>query len=519
MFAGLTNCIIISQFKGLDVDVPVLESDDESDYRDMDIHSPMEQTSVSDVPITPMHELYRGFTPHQTPFPAHGSQSTPSLTRHQSDLDAFLLALAEAGYTNLDTSRRNPQEPPPTGLTTIANDFFFKSALYDGSSASEQSSPVDRNRLDLDSPSKNSQSNRGSRRLPNTTEMFTAESLRRNWDLEDEVDENLDEIARIQQEKVMTGNLSHLYYPSDSHEVEELSGKKGVTPVSSPDRARKTITTPSTTGKAKMDPRLHGDFNVWSGGFMLSSEYLHLSYVGMHPTSLTHYVDNGRLFVSTVQSSGEASGGDTNSLQKLVSTSAASTTNPNGSRKGSYFNLHVMECVLRPDRELKHIIMALRRLLTDKYQFRCVEKHSNHLVVTPPKATAVNINTPPPKTDGSDNNNGSNNGAVSEPSRSSTTLREWDLLDIQVCISKELRQRVLLVQFMRRVGSLLDHVTVQLLQQVSTTAQTPTNQNLLELLPLRQCPATRRLASQIKVLTTSLLRSLGNPVALFYHFA
>jgi hypothetical protein len=91
---------------------------------------------------------------------------------------------------------------------------------------------------------------------------------------------------------------------------------------------------------------------------------------------------------------------------------------------------------------------------------KCVLLQSGHAVITHPRsATSIQASL---NSQFNDNNNNNNSLLSSSSSSSSITLsaaakaaiaaaQEYDTIDIQVCISKELRQRILLVQFMKKI--------------------------------------------------------------------
>ena len=70
-------------------------------------------------------------------------------------------------------------------------------------------------------------------------------------------------------------------------------------------------------------------------------------------------------------------------------------------------------------------------------------------------------------------------------------VKEWDVIDIQVCISRELRQRVVLCQFLRRVPSIDGSGLGGAIIHQLTGGHT--------LLPLRQCPLSKAFVGKLKV--------------------
>lgn len=456
------------------------DSDEESVhsiYAD-DIASPI------DIDLSSYDELYKGFTPSSS------SARTPySLIKTKSNLDVFLDALVESGYANLDTSMDHAPEGG-TGLTELVNDHFFKSAHHDNTSSSV--SPVQRN-LDSDILSSLPGDNAGLKRTGSIRVMYdlTRESLRANWDLEDESDTTTPRESSLKTSPMRVNNNvteRHISFPDlDSVDTESVA--------STPIQTENTITTPTKAAKnGEVDLRVHGDFNVWSGGYMLSSEYIQQEYVGLHPTALSHYLEDGKLVLSTAQSSTlstgnsavvSASAGASSGVNQVLSTATASLKFNEYSNSGStfalpsdtnargYYNLHVMECVLRPDVEAK-IIMAIVVKMAKERNFKCSLLQLNHAVIT------LKRNHPIP--------NISKTGDVQ-----GKALREWDQIDVQICISRELRQRVLLIQFLKRI-SIFDGVGGLNLSGMIINQLTGPQ----VILPLQKCPMTKEFASKLK---------------------
>lgn len=114
--------------------------------------------------------------------------------------------------------------------------------------------------------------------------------------------------------------------------------------------------------------------------------------------------------------------------------------------------LCVMECVLRPDIELKRIMAAvLRASHALSCSFRLNSRShavimSSQSVLTSPTASSMsstgNVFSGSIASAFGSKNNASSSSIISD--------EEWDVLDIQICISKELRQRVLVGIFLRR---------------------------------------------------------------------
>lgn len=512
---------------------------------------------MTDVPVTPIDDLYRGFTPHHTP---HFGVQT------HSNLDIFLLALAEAGYADVDPGPI--QTEPPSGFTTIANEFF-DSALQNG-----EHSPITNPTLNTDydnlhtiAPAQPSQPTDGSPRKRHSLsigiEHVTAESLRRNWDLDDD-DENDDSGGSS------SGGISPTSpYGSKNTTVSKTNSSMQfpdlLSSPATPSQQGQPFLSPSSydgersggKGKMQVDPRLHGDFNVWSGGPMLSAEAIQREYLGLYPTALTHHIQDGRLLpcadlverVATMTSARKQSGRsfyegpfDVHEIPQGVGSSSPfspgwSHSNTSTARRLSnannpslasrsiphttlpyFYNRHVMECVLRPDRELKHIVIDLMRFFFDRDEI-CHQLQANHLVVFPALKAASSAASPSvPNASTTANRTATNANAHDTATDESmyediVVSNDWDLLDIQVCLSRELKQHILLVQFLQRVPTGLVEATGF---AVGSTGMVNGSGSFVggggshghvlicadvipDSLPLRACPATRKLAVHLKV--------------------
>lgn len=308
--------------------------------------------------------LYHGFTPQTNHRLSRRYLQTP-----KSRVDEFLIALERAGYTHLD----HESFTPPTGLTEFTYDHFFNSALdaeHDDEHMNQQlispifptafppvhpTSPL--SRATNSNTSNDSLFSPGSKaHNPTITkkssmqimEDFTPEALKKNWDMEEEVAESIPDLNRlisqhkIEQTMLYGESSNNLSATSNSVCAEELldDGKESdydddndlvelneketldaldamVKQSSSEDNGDAEVGTNigSTMDLIKsmnhIDDRIHGDFNVWSAGVILSGARISSEYVGLHTTSLTHYNDNGVMVQSLpAQSSHQTSSGN-----------------------------------------------------------------------------------------------------------------------------------------------------------------------------------------------------------------
>lgn len=359
----------------------------------------------------------------------------------------------------------------------------------------------------------------GSKRLQR--EEFTIDSLKRNWEMEDEISDAEDDeggfilpdrsspvvgvFPKIEkarsvdedQENQLANRLSvSIPPPFDSQnktyspEKPKFAKKANTSVVEAAATASFHIPTSDTK-----DLRLNGDFSVWSNGKMLNPIFLHREYVGLTPSAVTHVVSGGKLVpISTAMNEYSGVNNGVNNLDaqfnaaKSGAPSSASMTNyenvttvlpvgdnsnlANGNTSGSrgFYMLHTVECVIRPDIELKSV-MAIVVKLAKHVKCKCILQKRSHAILF--QSTSSNNSIPTDNTDAKGN-----------------AGKEWDQLDIQICVNRELRQRVVLMQFMKRSGIFGSAG----LGMIATQLAGP-----LEYVPLSKCQSTRKLVSTFKV--------------------
>ncbi len=523
-----------------------------------------------------------------------------------SRVDAFLLALHRAGYSNLEHYQAS-QTPhglnkEGTGLTDFSYKYFFSSAL---NTADDPSSPLPSGQHSyLDHPLLFHTEDEIDRRYSPTEEEyviqklntlifpsvgarnarnrsneewgdFTAASLKKNWDLEEEFDEKIEkEIVKVIEAKKLViesngntnatsatsagmtsdeveedeveddsfGGEGKMLASIEAEEVEEDREEHdldftdhGQNPGTSitPSLARKqvtivlptdnllspssaydsdtsysanspmscsrddsypnlsypttpsassagqtmfTATTPLTAGKRAAsfgddrDSRLDGDFIVYARGKMLCPDYSIPLYTGLQETpEISHYLAPATSSTPTTGFSGydntlqhnqtnanrakvlpvrrHLSGSNTGTGAALSAGMRAAGGN---SGVESHYASHILECVIRPDIELKDYISLLTTILREWNSLHRINlPHRNHIVVT--------WNLP------------SNSSGHNQHSQGVT--REYDRIDLQIAISRQLRQRVLIIQFLRRLTSTTMATTQALLRATPHTAQ------------------------------------------------
>jgi hypothetical protein len=191
-----------------------------------------------------------------------------------------------------------------------------------------------------------------------------------------------------------------------------------------------------------LDDRVQGDYSAWQDGPRLTVDGLRSSYSGL--------VDSGL-------------------------------------ETGRFASILSIECVLRPDIPVANVLDAMAKVTKTSRMnapgggggsLRFTNRQGNHLVVdvvqsNEHRATAALVS-----------------GLTDSQEQAEEDESDWDRLDIQLCISRELRQRVLLCQFLKKISSSDNEPAINSTQSRTTSASASallSESNTLS-------PATRRLA-------------------------
>lgn len=428
-------------------------------------------------------------------------------------VNAYLDALEKKGYTNSHLKRLQHQE-----YANTSSHDFFESALRGENSPTTGAATNTMART----------SSFSNRTTPAKTPMrivheMTPESLRKNWDMEEEdsdggdvyTEEELDEMYEYnnltnnnvgtpeRKPKKSTSEDDAIIVESDEvivadededeeeDEEEEVVTGNDALINGSPVRSPKKFSTPlSKNGK---DLRLNGDFSVWSAGRMLFTYHLQSEYVGLYSTAVTHVNNDGKLVpLASISQMSLPNGSDHNASpgsSKLNDLhSGFDQVNPNNvaSSPRGFFNVHTVECVIRPDIELK-VIMASIVKLAKITQNKCIILHRSHAVIMPSRSSRPSLtNTLFQQGQSGAGSSSSDANEGSKSNNSNTGMREWDQIDIQICVSRELRQRVILLQFMRRISVFMGSMIINQLS------------GPLQYVPINKCPATKKLVTSFK---------------------
>lgn len=482
---------------------PIMEADDESDHDDEFLNMPADA-------------------------------AVEFATKHRVNVDGFLEAVKVSSGAKKHPS---PSSHPPTPLspTSPRRSGSFTNDSFDGFYSSAQDEAVHTPRISghpSATPPRPLSFNQAKPRSFRMVEDFTMASLRRNWDMEEEVAGQMDSISRVVNAKNIH-DQEHLTQKLDATrnstpEAEEpLAVVQEIIPPFSPPRpaspdegsftiirrkseveqVRDMVKSPARSANIGKDERLKGDFMICSAGEKLSNAYIFGEYIGLHPTTVSHHNDHGKLVPAPIPQK-EYLSADMNqrsALGKLAAIDPTSymnkqpvnSTAASNATKG-YYNIHVMECIIRPDIELK-AVMAVIVQLGKLYQCKCTLLQRSHAVLTP------TYGTNPSKTSAILSRLSIDHGVVnSSPGEYSLEHKEFDCVDVQICISRSVRQRVILLQFMKRMtvynGLGIGNI---LINQLSGP---------LEYLSLKQCPDTKKFLGKLRVSPPPPLFDDADPV-------
>lgn len=552
------------------------------------------------------------------------SPVTPILQTPQSGVDAFLLALERAGYTNLQLSAStnqiaessSAQKAPRESLSALADyhyDYFFAPTFGQDSLEEDKaralavlSSPNRYNTSQLPpegpsitrslyqqndnlslfpaslfpSPSDQAYIVTKLQRNLIAKEEFTVEALRRNWDREEDSDEEegeapetdeeahteeIDQADSLQVKKYANRDNSSTnvfesinnfplseqkkpplhstnnHYNTNKNKTAEEQNEEEEEDNALYTKAENQSTTNAATSSSSAvggleDLRLHGDFSVMSHGEKLNGEYLAKHYVGLYATAMSHYNDQGRLVPLGALLDTTAAANTTTTISRLTNSTSAKTVPtsaqalPNPLNTG-YYALYFMECVLRPDVECAEIFAMLMKVFKLwKYKLHTFQRH--HVKVYPTKHAVLQY----VKDQGLLRSNGNNvptkgnnklhdmvdgltqflaNAVTTNQNNTSASVQdtlmqeemlkqfpfEWDHIDVQLAIARDVRQRVLVLQFLKKVPTILplpSNTTTVTSSTAAAASAVSSGFLSVEYIPINQSPMTKKLMSGLK---------------------
>lgn len=203
---------------------------------------------------------------------------------------------------------------------------------------------------------------------------------------------------------------------------------------------------------------VHGDFYIWSEGNKLTAEYINSAYVGMNRTAVTHNNDNGVLVPANLAPESTTTIPGTNVPANFGGAKPKQVPNTAPASKHGYYVVYLLECVVRPDIELRDLLACVLKVARTR-DCKCVFPHNNHVILKSQTPQQGFINPAHIHPVGENIHGHKLNTVVSASSSSTSTsstgeLREWDQIDVQVVVSQEVKQRMLVCQFLRRVPTL-----------------------------------------------------------------
>mmetsp|Transcript_2648 Transcript_2648/g.3611 ORF Transcript_2648/g.3611 Transcript_2648/m.3611 type:complete len:891 (-) Transcript_2648:202-2874(-) len=364
------------------------------------------------------------------------SIQTPSLLLETPDsrLDSFLDVISERRQAlRAEAERRSPfPSPPPTHISWYQDTLATPTELFPSDQRRHlQDNSITSNTTDIDS-------------TPNHDTNVSREVYFFSAFPTNEVD--TDGVSPASTGSGSGGKTLQDFMSSSSSDftveklrrnwdLEDEEEEELLDPEETADAASVIISSPAPeAGPQEPDPRLEGDVSSWSSGGRLTSAGLRRTYVGLFASRARWDNFNGSLV--RVE-------GDTDR-----------------DREGSLFCALVVEVAVRPDVRLSRLMAAVGAVCTGRSALQYALLQRSHGEITRQKGLS---------------------GAV-----------EWEVVDVQVCVSREIRQRVLLFQFLKSapVGPNLS-LSGRLFGQL---AGSPT----AVLQRLEDCPRTGRFISLIK---------------------
>ena len=159
-----------------------------------------------------------------------------------------------------------------------------------------------------------------------------------------------------------------------------------------PNSPIRTPKSAAPTPRVNIDERVKGDASSWSTGPLLTPEGVKASYAGLYDTLL---------------------------------------------QSSNYNSIFVQEFVVRPDIPLINIMNSVAQAAKSTRLVFSKRQLSQGIISDPQSSLSKEHN----------------NKTTTTPSTGSNTSdieKDWDIVDVQVCISKQLKQRVILCQFLRK---------------------------------------------------------------------
>jgi len=253
-----------------------------------------------------------------------------------------------ASQDSSETKRkwRSGKKRESGGGNSVKMDDFFGSALNDAEEEEEERDDDESEDGEEDDEEGQKEHHRLSSPVPSTPKTsislqksggsrhgsseFTMDALRRNWDLEEDLQDGLEQIGRAESASIQTHVLDAEGKRDDKRDVaehladwrrswaSEVRAEAGAAQKREEEAKSSSSTSTSAAAQSStlLDERLRGDFSYWHAGPRLSVEGARAAYAGLFDTALS---------------------------------------------TGDYYSVHVVECAVRPDVDLRALMaVALR---------------------------------------------------------------------------------------------------------------------------------------------------------------
>ena len=245
-----------------------------------------------------------------------------------------------------------------------------------------------------------------------------ASSPRSDDDIDTDSDHSIHSITNIHDTNINSSSNRGGEEEEEDHTLDKLVQKTLFTDITTTSRHLPPPPVPGTRNfepspRLIDDERISGDMTFWTSGPKLTVSGIKSSYGGLYDTLL---------------------------------------------HTNNYTSIYVQEYVVRPDIPVTDLINTLStsiKILNNHYTF--TRKQRSQCLISPsfqpPTTPFSNILSPLrlATTTGTSHTISNTTSTPPHTAVAATVDDDWDVVDIQVCISKELKQRVILCQFLRKL--------------------------------------------------------------------
>ena len=245
-----------------------------------------------------------------------------------------------------------------------------------------------------------------------------ASSPRSDDDIDTDSDHSIHSITNIHDTNINSSSNRGGEEEEEDHTLDKLVQKTLFTDITTTSRHLPPPPVPGTRNfepspRLIDDERISGDMTFWTSGPKLTVSGIKSSYGGLYDTLL---------------------------------------------HTNNYTSIYVQEYVVRPDIPVTDLINTLSssvKMLNNHYTF--TRKQRSQCLISPsfqpPTTPFSNILSPLRLATSTGTTTNTTSNTTSTPPHTGVVAvdDDWDVVDIQVCISKELKQRVILCQFLRKL--------------------------------------------------------------------